>query len=121
MIAIRSRFNAMTLNYQLMVLLIGLNIVDFMTTKILVDRLGFLAEANTLLLWAMIAMGSVYAILGIKVITLSFLWWIVGQIQDHHKRITPERLTRILQVIVVAFFALITYNFTRVFQELNII
>ncbi len=121
MIAIRSRFNDLTLNYQLVVLLILLNMVDFQTTKILVDKLGFIAEGNALLLWAMITTGTVYAILAVKVIVLSFLWWMVGQIKEHHKHITPQALTCMLQLLVVAFFALISWNYFRIFQELNII
>ena len=120
MIAIRQQFNDLTLNYQLMVLITLLNLVDFQTTKVLVDRLGFAAEANALLFWAMVTTGTVYAILAVKVVVISFMWWIVSQIKDHHMHITPERLTLILQVLVVAFLAVASWNYFRIFQELNI-
>lgn len=118
--AARATFNRWHLNTQLMVILTLLNIVDFLTTKFLVDKLGFEAEANELLYRAMVALDSVYAILLIKVGLLAVLWCVYNEIEHHHKLLSHRRLTTILGITTAAYFALIHWNFFRVGQELSI-
>lgn len=115
---VRTWFNDLHINTQMMILLTGLNIVDFQTTQFLVERNGFHAEANALLYNAMVMMNSVYAIALIKGSVLALLWWIYDAVEHHHKLLNPARMTWILGVLVSAFFALITWNFYLVFTSL---
>jgi hypothetical protein len=117
----RSWLNNAHIHAQLLIVLTLLNLVDFLTTKILVDKIGFIAEANQFLFWAMVTAGSVYAILWVKVVTVSFMWWIVNKLNHDHTLMSPSRLTVVLKVLVAVFFGLITWNFYRVFQELSFI
>lgn len=112
--AARAWFNNLHINTKLMILITGLNIVDFQTTKFLVDRYGFEIEANPLMYNAMVMADSVWGILSVKVFVLCLLWAIYNQVDHYHKLINPGRMTYILGAITAGFFALITWNFSLV-------
>ena len=110
----RTWFNNLHINTQLMILITGLNIIDFQTTKILVDWYGFETEVNPLMYNAMVYFDSVWGLLVVKVIALSVLWAIYDQVEHYHKLINPGRMTYILGALTAGFFALITWNFSLV-------
>lgn len=110
----RAWFNGLHINTQLMILITGLNLIDFQTTKILVDQYGFEAEVNPLMYNAMVYFDSVWGILVIKLIVLSVLWSTYNRVKYHHKLINPSRMTYMLGAITAGFFALITWNFSLV-------
>lgn len=112
--AARTWFNNLHINTQLMVVITLLNIIDFLTTKILVDWYGFEAEANPVMYHAMVMMGSVWGLAVVKIITLAFMWTIYDAVEHHHRIINPGRMTYILGALTAAFFALITWNFSLV-------
>ena len=110
----RTWFNNLHINTQLMVLLTCLNIIDFQTTKTLVDRHGFEIEANPIMYNAMVMVNSVWGLMIIKVVTVGLMWMVYDAVTHHHRLINPNRMTRILTWLVVAFFILITWNFSLV-------
>lgn len=65
-------FRKSHISTKLLILLILLNIIDFQTTKMLVEVFGYGVERNPAMLWVMQEMGSVYAILLAKIVILGF-------------------------------------------------
>jgi len=115
----RQRFNGWSINARLMVLLTLLGLLDFQTTKVLVDRHGFAAEGNPLLYSAMVQMNSVYAIFIIKALSLVAFWWLCLQLKRHGKFFTESRMTKIMWALILGFTALCTFNFYCVYQSLT--
>jgi len=112
---IRTWFNELTINTQLMILLTLLNVVDFQTTAFLVHLYGFGVEANPLMYNAMVLVDSVCGLLIVKGIVLGSLWWLYDRV-DHetHKLINPERMTYLLAGLVAAFVALCVWNYSLI-------
>ena len=116
--SLRGWFNDLHINTQLMILITGLNIVDFQTTKFLVDRHGFEIEANPIMYNAMVMMDSVWGLVVVKVLVLSLMWAIYNQVEHHHRLLNPQRMTYVLGALTAGFFALITWNFSLVTIDL---
>lgn len=104
------QFRSLSLNMQLIILLSLLNFYDFITTKSLVDMYGFGAEANPFLYWAMVATGSVWVILWIKMLVLGKMMIVHKFIDEDHKFITPRTLTVILCVLNGVYLYIAVYN-----------
>ena len=73
---LRNKFSKAHVGTQLFIILVFLNLLDFQTTKVLVDAQGFQVEANPFLRYLMMISGTVYAILIMKVIAMAFFsYW----------------------------------------------
>lgn len=86
-----------------------LSLLDFLTTKVLVDRAGYDVELNPLLLYAMEMSDSVYAIAWIKLFFLTILWWIAYTINQTYDA-PPKPLTYALYIGCVVYFAVVMWN-----------
>ena len=69
---LKSKFIGSHLGTQLFIILIFLNLLDFQTTKVLVDAQGFQVEANPILRYFMMVSGTVYSILIMKIMAMGF-------------------------------------------------
>lgn len=74
---LKSKFTGTHIGTQLFIILIFLNLLDFQTTKVLVDAQGFHVEANPLLRHLMMISGTVYSILMVKLVAMAFfsIWY----------------------------------------------
>jgi len=87
---LRAKFKRTHIAVQLFVILVFLNLLDFQTTKALVDVQGFEVEANPILRYFMFLTGTVYAILGIKVLVMSFFcFWFCKADADTKQKFVP--------------------------------
>jgi len=116
--ASRSWFNNLHINTQLMIIITGLNLIDFQTTKILVDRYGFETELNPIMYKAMALADSAWGLLVVKILTVGLMWVMYDAVEHHHTVLNPKRMTYVLGALVAAYFVLITWNFSLVSQSL---
>ena len=89
-------------------LLIFLNYIDFYTTAILIDRVGYAVEANPINYWLITTFDTVWAIFVFKAIVLTLFWYTIRNLDG--KIITEKVMNIILIVLNVGFATLVTGN-----------
>jgi len=102
-----------------LLLLILLNIIDFQTTKILVDVFGYTVERNPVMLWAMLTMDSVYAILLAKILILSFYTYWHFKLPISEGTINKNFIKYPLFILSVIFGTVCILNTNMVFQTIG--
>lgn len=110
----RKHVNSWVLEYQLLLSIVLFNIVDFLTTNILLSRLGGLEhEGNALLSITMKLMESIWAIVMVKVIMISIAWgimyWFFNPTKHHSVKF-------VLMLVLSAYIGVSIFNYGLVFM-----
>ena len=101
--------NIKFINNVLFLLLFLLNIVDFVTTKILVDIQGFIVEANPILYNLMVNFDTVWVILYIKLLILGLFFIFIQKSKDTFTLLPPKTLKWVL-ISLIAIIFIVSYN-----------
>lgn len=112
MISVYQEFAQIEWHNKMMFLILLFNIVDFLTTKILVAYGGYEMEANYFLYELMVYFDSVWVILIVKFILIGLAWFVVYRYYDSkvHKVPTISLYTALLVGISISI-----YNFVGIF------
>ena len=99
---LRKKFTDSHIGTQLFIILVFLNLLDFQTTKVLVDAQGFSVEANPLLRHVMMISGTVYSILMVKLVAMAFFsfWYLRADDKTKSKFVPILALGNVLFGIV---------------------
>ena len=85
---LRKRFNSLHFNFQLMILLTVLNVMDYVLTRFLINA-GLAEEWNPWLKELIELTGTVDVIILVKLVTVGFCWWIILRTY----KVSPETIT----------------------------
>jgi hypothetical protein len=113
-------FKELHINTQLMVLLTFLNMYDFLSTRMLINRVGVGIEKNPILVWAIGQTDTVWIILFIKIFAVGALWMLYDHVSSTGW-LGIDGITRILialNLIFVGIFLWNTHTLYRVFGTL---
>ena len=116
----RLKNNTLTINHWLLVLFTVVNLLDFFTTKHIVDQSGFEMEANPFLLYLMNLTETVWVIFWVKAMILGFLFYWYHRLTTckNCKTITPKTFTNILILLTAALSIVVCGNFYAIFLTL---
>lgn len=114
MINVVEKFRNLHAVEQLLILVALLNILDFQTTKIIIDQLGFGAELNPILRFMMEYFDSVYVILALKVVALTIPALAMYYFRGHPKY-NPNKTLATMVLVVIGFWFIVVWNSFIVF------
>lgn len=106
----REQFNSWELTTQLFVLLCLLNVIDFQTTATLVNVGGFDVEANPVMRGLLYATGTIWAVLIVKALVLTFIGLLGPKIKPKHRLISPNTYKNVLILLCAGFSVVCTNN-----------
>ena len=88
-----------------------LNAVDFLTTKILIERHGIDIELNPLLHSAMSYFGTTWAIAWVKIVIIGTAWLLIYMLYQpgKHPRVVPAII-----MVMFAYLAVTIWNYIQV-------
>lgn len=110
---VRRKFNNLHLCYQLFIVLFLLNIIDYITTVIMIHNHGFDVEQNPILLYLLYETNTPHIIIIFKLFVLSFVLMLLNVFDDHdnfRKNITIAPLS----ILTLIYFLVCVGNFTTI-------
>ena len=96
---------------QLMLVTLLVNMIDFTTTKVLVERHGMEVEMNALLYKLMTYYGSTWPILWAKLFVIGIAWFMIYKhyIPEKHKAVVPT-----LIIVLCCYVGISIWNYTQI-------
>ncbi len=111
-------FHNLAWQYKMLLLILLWNIVDFLTTKIMVDKLGYEVEYNPMLYFAMVFFNSVWVILIVKIIIIGMAWGLVYKFYEHEKH---RYVKAALWIALLGGISISIYNYVGVYLTWSIL
>ena len=103
--------NKTTFNNILFSIFVLINVLDFYTTKVLVDMDGIGIEGNPIMLYAMTILGATWAMFTIKMTVLVPMLVFINKSDESFKHLPPNRITIVMYVMIAVLGLIVLNNF----------